>query len=97
MGLFGSSLSFGKTISTFLGSVLTSLFKVDKTDYSNFNIMIFTHNIISLSGLLGLLIIDDKLISMKNNIDNFNDKNCNKQSDSTETEVDIYNEKTSLK
>lgn len=92
MGLFESALSFGKTISTFLGSVLTMFFKVEKSDYSNFNLMIFAHNIISLLPLLGLLLIDDEILSLKGNKKIFNNKD--KQ---VEIDVDIFNEKTTLK
>ena len=95
MGLFGSALSFGKTISTFFGSLLTMFFKVEKNDYSNFNLMIFVNNMISLLVLLGLLIIDDDLIALRGNkkIFDFNKK----QNKNDNIEVDIYNENTSLK
>ena len=56
MGLFGSTLSFGKTISTFLGSLLTLFFKIEKNDYSNFNFLIMMHNLISLSSIVGLFV-----------------------------------------
>ena len=95
MGLFGSALSFGKTISTFFGSVLTNFFKVDKNHYGNFNLMIFVHNIISLSSLLGLYLIDDDLLSLKGNKKIFNYKKY--ITNSIETDVDIYNEKMKLK
>jgi predicted MFS family arabinose efflux permease len=86
-GLFGSASSFGKTISTFFGSILTSLFKVEKNDYSNFNLMIFVHNIISLLSLFGLLFIDDELLSLKGKKKIFN---CKKESThSIETDVEI--------
>ena len=85
MGLFGSALSFGKTISTFLGSLLTMFFKVEKSDYSNFNFMIFVHNIISLLSLFGLLLIDDEILS-----------NQSTPKKDVNVDVDIYNENTSL-
>ena len=85
MGLFGSALSFGKTISTFLGSLLTMFFKVEKSDYSNFNFMIFVHNIISLLSLFGLLCIDDEILS-----------NQSTPKKDVNVDVDIYNENTSL-
>ena len=95
MGLFGSALSFGKTISTFFGSLLTMFFKVEKNDYSNFNIMIFVNNIISLLILLGLLIIDDDLLALRGNKKIFNFEK--KQNKKENIDVDIYNENTSLK
>ena len=95
MGLFGSALSFGKTISTFSGSLLTMLFKVEKSDYSNFNLMIFVNNIISLFSIFGLFLIDDELLSLRANKKLFNFKK--KQNKDFEIEVDIFNEKTSLK
>ena len=70
-------------------------FKVEKNDYSNFNLMIFVNNMISLLVLLGLLIIDDDLIALRGNkkIFDFNKK----QNKNDNIEVDIYNENTSLK
>ena len=95
MGLFGSALSFGKTISTFLGSLLTMYFKIEKGSYSNFNLMIFVHNVISLFSLFGLFLIDDDLLALRGNKKIF-DFNRNKRQN-VEIEVDIFNEKTSLK
>ena len=90
MGLFGSAQSFGKTISTFLGSLLTMYFKVEKNDYSNFNFMIFVHNIISLLSLFGLLLLDDEHLPLERKPKKNNNNN-------DEIDVDIYNENTSLK
>ena len=95
MGLFGSALSFGKTISTFLGSLLTMYFKIEKGSYSNFNLMIFVHNVISLFSLFGLFLIDDDLLALRGNKKIF-DFNRNRRQN-LEIEVDIFNEKTSLK
>ena len=92
MGLFGSALSFGKTISTFLGSLLTSYFKIEKNSYNNFNILILVHNLISLSSMVGLLFITDELLELKENGRAFSLSNNN-----IEIGVDIYNEKTKLK
>ena len=95
MGLFGSAQTFGKTISTFLGSLLTMFFKVEKSDYSNFNLMIFTNNIIWLFSLVGLLFIDDDLINLRGNKKIFN---CaKKQTYNVDVDVDIYNENSRLK
>ena len=91
MGLFGSALSFGKTISTFLGSLLTLIFKIEKNDYSNFNFLIMFHNLISLSNIVGLFFISDEILEIK---DRGNKKDKNKN---FEIDVDIYNEKTKLK
>jgi predicted MFS family arabinose efflux permease len=98
MGLFGSALSFGKTISTFLGSLLTSYFKIEKTNYNNFNILILVHNLISLASMVGLFFITDDLLEMKENgkINNLKE-NKNLNIDHKEIGVDIYNEKTKLK
>jgi len=98
MGLFGSALSFGKTISTFLGSLLTMYFKIEKNDYSNFNFLILVHNLISLSTVVGLVFITDELLEMKD-IGKILDlkKNKIKYENNIEIGVDIYNEKTKLK
>ena len=98
MGLFGSALSFGKTISTFLGSLLTMYFKIEKSDYSNFNFLILVHNLISLSAVVGLVFITDELLEMKD-IGKILDlkKNKIKNENNIEIGVDIYNEKTKLK
>ena len=97
-GLIGSALSFGKTISTFLGSLLTMYFKVEKNDYSNFNLMIFVNNIISLLSLLGLFLIDDELMALRGNkkVFNFNNKPTS-SNDNEEVNVDIYNEESNLR
>ena len=102
MGLFGSALSFGKTISTFFGSLLTMYFKVEKNDYRNFNLMIFVNNIISLLSLVGLFLIDDELLALRGNKKVFNFKkkpinNNNNNGNHVDVDVDIYNEKSSLK
>ena len=98
MGLFGSALSFGKTISTFLGSLLTSYFKIEKTNYNNFNILILVHNLISLASMVGLFFITDDLLETKENGKINNSKeNKNLNIDHKEIGVDIYNEKTKLK
>ena len=97
MGLFNSALTFGRTISTFLGSLLTMYFKVDKNNYNNFNYMIFINNIISLLSLLGLLIIDEELLSNRGNKKIFKCNFKKNQINNKEIDVDIYNEKTSLK
>ena len=98
MGLFGSALSFGKTISTFLGSLLTSYFKIEKTNYNNFNILILVHNLISLASMVGLFFITDDLLEMKENGKMNNSKeNKNLIIDNKEIGIDIYNEKTKLK
>ena len=94
MGLFGSAISFGKTISTFFGSLLTAYFKVEKNDYSNFNFMIFVHNIISLLSLFGLLLIDDEILV---HAEENSKKKKKSDSNNTEIEVDIYNESIALK
>ena len=96
MGLFGSALSFGKTISTFLGSLLTSYFKIEKSNYNNFNFLILVHNLISLASMIGLLFITDELLEMKENGKVFN-YNKNRSNNNIEIGVDIYNEKTKLK
>ena len=92
MGLFGSALSFGKTISTFLGSLLTSYFKIEKNSYNNFNILILVHNLISLSSMVGLFFITDELLEMKEN-----GRAVSLRNNNIEIGVDIYNEKTKLK
>ena len=92
MGLFGSALSFGKTISTFLGSLLTSYFKIEKNSYNNFNILILVHNLISLFSMVGLLFITDELLEMKEN-----GRAVSLSNNNIEIGVDIYNEKTKLK
>ena len=92
MGLFGSALSFGKTISTFLGSLLTSYFKIEKNSYNNFNVLILVHNLISLSSMVGLLFITDELLEMKEN-----GRAVSLSNNNIEIGVDIYNEKTKLK
>ena len=97
MGLFGSAMSFGKTISTFFGSLLTLYFKIEKNDYSNFNILIFVHNIISLSTMVGILFITDELLEMKNIGKIFNFKKNKNTNNNMEIGVDIYNENTKLK
>jgi predicted MFS family arabinose efflux permease len=94
MGLNGSAISFGKTVSTFFGSLLTAYFKVEKNDYSNFNFMIFVHNIISLLSLFGLLLIDDEILV---HAEENSKKKKKSDSNNTEIEVDIYNESTALK
>ena len=95
MGLFGSAQSFGKTISTFLGSLLTMFFKIEKTDYSNFNLMIFTNNIIWLFSLIGMFFIDDDIINLRGNKKIFN---CiKKQAPNEDIDVDIFNENSRLK
>ena len=95
MGLFGSALSFGKTISTFFGSLLTLFFKIEKSDYSNFNFLIMIHNLISLSTIVGLIFISDEILELKENgkVVKFV-KNGN---NNIEIGVDIYNEKAKLK
>ena len=95
MGLFGSALSFGKTISTFLGSLLTMYFKVEKGDYNNFNFLILMHNIISLFMMSGLLLLNDDILEMKGNKKLIEFKKNEKNN--IEVDVDIYNEKTKLK
>ena len=95
MGLFGSALSFGKTISTFLGSMLTMYFKVEKGDYNNFNFLILMHNIISLFMMSGLLLLNDDILEMKGNKKLIEFKKNEKNN--IEVDVDIYNEKTKLK
>ena len=97
MGLFGSAMSFGKTISTFFGSLLTLYFKIEKNDYSNFNILIFVHNIISLFTMVGILFITDELLEMKNIGKIFNRKKNKNTNNNMEIGVDIYNENTKLK
>ena len=96
MGLFGSALSFGKTISTFLGSLLTMHFKIEKSDYSNFNYLIMIHNLISLSTIVGLFFISDEILELKEKgkVFKIKDKETNHN---YEIGVDIYNEKTNLK
>ena len=99
MGLFGSALSFGKTISTFLGSLLTMYFKIEKSDYSNFNFLILIHNLISLSAVVGLVFITDELLEMQEigKILNLKKNKSDKNEHNFEIGVDIYNEKTKLK
>jgi hypothetical protein len=100
MGLFGSALSFGKTISTFLGSLLTLFFKVEKSDYSNFNFLIMIHNLISLASIVGLFFISDEILEIKDNKGKkwgFDKNKESKGNENYEIGVDIYNEKTKLK
>ena len=103
MGLFGSALSFGKTVSTFLGSLLTMYFKVEKGDYTNFNLLIAMHNLISIFSVVGLFALSDDIIQMKGNkkFINLNFKNNKRESTinnkNVEIGVDIYNEKSKLK
>ena len=70
IGLFDSACSLGKTISTIFGSVLAFFFGVENNKYTNFNIMVFTNNLICLLPLLGLVIIDDDIICPSDKIDN---------------------------
>ena len=96
MGLFGSALSFGKTISTFLGSLLTLFFKIEKNDYSNFNFLIMMHNLISLSSIVGLFFVTDEILEMKDKGKKIKTEKKD-ENKNYEIGVDIYNEKTKLK
>ena len=97
MGLYGSALSFGKTISTFLGSLLTLSFGIEKSDYSNFNFLIMMHNLISLSSIIGLFFISDEILEIKDHKRKNLKLDKNKDKNNYEIEVDVYNEKAKLK
>ena len=63
IGLFDSACSLGKTLSTAFGSLLAFFFGVENNKYTNFNIMVFTNNLICLLPLIGLVSIDDDIMS----------------------------------
>ena len=97
MGMFGSAMSFGKTISTFLGSLLTLSFGIEKSDYNNFNFLILIHNLISLTNIIGVFFISDEILEIKDNKTKNLDIGRNNEKKNYEVEVDVYNEKAKLK
>ena len=96
IGLFDSACSLGKTISTVFGSLLAYFFGVENNKYTNFNIMVFTNNLICLLPLLGLVIIDDDIICPSDKVENQKSKNYLKNNDEKSSESTSLKEKNML-
>ena len=67
--LNNSVIFFGSAFSTLFGSILSYIYNINKENYENFNLMVFTCNIFLLFPLIFLYIIDNKYLfySEKNN------------------------------
>ena len=63
MGLFYSLRDFGDFLSSIFGSWLAFMFDIQGNKYSTFNKMIFINNILSLSPIFFIFIINNKTIS----------------------------------